>query len=158
MPQYFPFHSKSMLRGCSMLLDAFTAQETLWSFWQAVSAAFLVHEGAEHLLLLMASRGTSRLPNLEIGQIKLGGGWITLKPPPSKINTLINYIDIQLKRGLMVWDQAYKVLHFTGEYLFVSLIWFGTVPFLSLSNKPINARLTWSVIPLNGKVVFHVLP
>lgn len=55
-------------------------------------------------------------------------------------------------------DQAYKVLDFTGEYFFVSLILFGTIPFLSLSNKLINGRLTWSVIPLNGKVVFHILP
>lgn len=101
LPQNFPFHSKLMLTGCSVLPGAFTAQDTLWFFWQAVSAASLVCEGAHHLLLLMASKGTPRLPSLEIGQTEMEGRWITLKPPPSKIYTLINYIDIQLKKGLM---------------------------------------------------------
>lgn len=56
--------------------------------------------GAEHPSLLMASRGTSQLPSLEIGQTEVEGTWITVKPLPSKFNTLINYVDIQLRWGL----------------------------------------------------------
>lgn len=97
-----------MLRGCSMLPGAFTAQDTLWSFWQAVSAASLVCEGADHLLLLMESRGTSQLPSLEMGQTEVEGTWIMLKPALPKL-TPINYIDIQLKRGLMgVWPDLWS--------------------------------------------------